>query len=266
MKPSDFFNEHPVFTSQEYSQFLKDQEHEGKRTQEALLSYHIKAGNLIHIRRGLYAVVPQGATSDSYMVDPNLIATKLVNDAVLGYHSALAFYGKSYSISHQFSVLTHSRSTIFNFRDDVFQLVLFPKSLREKKQELFGVKTVLHHGCKMYVTSFERTLVDMLDRPDLSGGWEEIWRSLESVEYFDLEKVIEYVLLLGNVTTIALVGFYLENHAKELYVKDSHLNQLELYKPKQPHYLDKSKKISSKLNSRWNLIIPTEIVEQTWKE
>ncbi|MDO8723214.1 MAG: hypothetical protein Q7J31_13475 [Syntrophales bacterium] len=53
------------------------------------------------------------------------------------------------------------------------------------------------------VTGLERTFVDVLYRPDLSGSWEEIWRSLETVEFFDLDKVAAYVVLLGNATTAA---------------------------------------------------------------
>lgn len=266
MKPKDFFYQHPVFTSHEYAQFLEQEKHAGKRTQEALLSYHVKAGNLIRVRRGLYAVVPPGASQESYVVDPYLVAAKLVDDSVIGYHSALAFYGKSYSVIHQFCVLTDTRPVDVLFREDIFRLVLFPKSLREKKQELFGVKTILHQGCQLRVTSFERTLVDMLDRPELCGGWEEIWRSLESVEYIDLNKVIEYSLLLGKVTTIAFVGFYLEQHQHELRVSDTYLKQLENHRPKQPHYIDRQQNQSGKFISRWNLIIPTEIIEQSWKE
>ncbi len=39
-----------------------------------------------------------------------------------------------------------------------------------------------HAGGIVRVTAFERTLVDVLDAPDLGGGWEEVWRSLEMVE------------------------------------------------------------------------------------
>ena len=59
------------------------------------------------------------------------------------------------------------------------------------------------------VTGLERTFVDVLNRPDLTGSWEEIWRSLESVEFFDLDKVAVYVDLFGNATTAAKVGFFL---------------------------------------------------------
>ena len=66
------------------------------------------------------------------------------------------------------------------------------------------------------MTGLERTLVDVLNRPDLTGSWEEIWRSLESVEFFDLDKVAEYVHLLGNATTAAKVDFFLEQHREAL--------------------------------------------------
>jgi predicted transcriptional regulator of viral defense system len=69
---------------------------------------------------------------------------------------------------------------------------------------------------ELRIASLERTLVDALDRPDLSGSREEIWRSLESVEFFNLDKVVEYGLLLGNATTGAKVGFFLEQHRKPL--------------------------------------------------
>lgn len=266
MKPSNFFNQHPVFTSCEYAQFLQQERRAGDRTQEALLSYHVKAGNLIRVRRGLFAVIPAGASPETYVVDPYLVASKLTEGGVIGYHTALAFYGKSYSITYQFCVLTHGRATHVKFGDSNFRLVSFPRALQKKNKELFGVKKIIHRGCELLVTSFERTLVDVLDRPDLSGGWEEIWRSLESVEYFDIDKIIEYVLLLENATTTALVGFYLEQHQEEFRVKDSQLKKLEKYLPKQAHYIDRQQKSSSKYNSRWNLMIPIELIQQLWKE
>jgi predicted transcriptional regulator of viral defense system len=116
------------------------------------------------------------------------------------------------------------------------------------------------------VTSLERTLVDVLNRPDLSGGWEEIWRSLESVEFFDLDKVVEYALLLGNATTAAKVGFFLEQHREPLMVEEKHLKSLHGLRPRQPHYLDRDKRKSGRLVSGWNLVVPREVFERTWAE
>jgi predicted transcriptional regulator of viral defense system len=81
-------------------------------------------------------------------------------------------------------------------------------------------KRRLRIGLPLRVTDIERTFVDVLDRPDLSGGWEEIWRSLESVEYVKTERVVEYALLLNKSTTVAKLGFFLEQHKDHLMVED----------------------------------------------
>src|SRR5690348_6858157 len=109
MKTMDFFRQHPIFTSQEYAIFLQNEKRATERSQESLLSYHIKAKNIVRIRRGLFGVVPPGTSSESFIIDPYLIAAKLVDDGVISYHSALAFYGKSYSVTHQYCLLTHFR-------------------------------------------------------------------------------------------------------------------------------------------------------------
>lgn len=56
-----------------------------------------------------------------------------------------------------------------------------------------------------------------------------VWRSLESVEFFDLDHVIEYTLLLNNATTTAKVGFYLQQHRETLMVEELHLARLRAW-------------------------------------
>ena len=121
-------------------------------------------------------------------------------------------------------------------------------------------------GMEVRVTSLERTLVDVLNRPDLSGGWEEIWRSLESVEFFDLDKVVEYAILLGNATTAAKVGFFLEQHRELLGVEEKHLVSLRDLRPRQPHYLERSTRKPGLLVPKWNLVVPREVFERTWAD
>ncbi len=238
----------------------------GSRTREALLAYHKKRGRLVAVRRGLYAVVPPGADPASYPVDPFLVAAKLTRDAVLSHHTALEFHGHAYSV-HEHFVYTASRPlSPFTFRALLFRGVRSPESLRRARQEDFGVVTMDRSGMEVRVTSLERTLVDVLNRPHLAGGWEEIWRSLESVEFFDLDKVVEYALLLGNATTAAKVGFFLEQHREPLMVEEKHLTSLHGLRPRQPHYLDRDKRTSGHLVSGWNLVVPREVFERTWAE
>lgn len=45
-----------------------------------------------------------------------------------------------------------------------------------------------HAGGVVHATTLERTLVDVLDASTNAGGWEEVWRSLAMVEFFDVDK------------------------------------------------------------------------------
>jgi len=108
--------------------------------------------------------------------------------------------------------------------------------------------------------------VDVLDRPGLSGSWEEIWRSLAAVGIFDLDVVLDYVRWLDNATTAAKVGFFLEQHAEALMVDQAHLKALRAMRPSHAHYLDRKHRVAGRLMSDRNLIVPEEIVEQAWAE
>jgi predicted transcriptional regulator of viral defense system len=265
MKHEKFFRKHPVFTGEELNEHLSVLGKTGPRTRESLLNYHKKTGHIIPIRRGLYAVIPTGADSESYPVDPFLIAAKLTKDAVMSYHTALEIQGYAYSVREHLTYSAARPVPPATFRSNVFRGVKFPQALCRAEKEYFGVIAVDRAGLEVRVTSLERTLVDMLDRPDLCGSWEEIWRSLEGIEFFDPDQVVEYALLLGNATTIAKVGFYLEQHRESLMVEENHLKPLHDHRPRQPHYLDSSRK-SGKLVVNWNLVIPVDLFEQTWGE
>jgi predicted transcriptional regulator of viral defense system len=265
MRPSHFFTQHAVFSAAEFAQA-----HKGTAaSRDSTLAYHEKHGHLLRVRRGLYVTVPPGTPPEKVAVDSYALTARLAPDAVLGYHTALAFHGKAYSVHHRFEYLTATAARPFRFRGQEFRPVQFPKALREAGKTLWGVKTAEHSGVDLRVTSLERTFVDVLDRPDLSGGWEEAWRSLASVEYFDLDRVLEYTVLLGSATIAAKVGLFLSQHREKLTVEESHLATLRKRKPRAPHYLEPARRSEgddTKLISEWNLIVPRAMVERTWEQ
>ena len=264
MKAQDIFLKQPVFSLADRRHSLGRKHSRNRRSREALVSYHLRRGHLIRIRRGLFAAVPPGADPESHPVDPYLVAAKSAEDAVLAYHTALEVHGKAHSVFERYFFQSNKPLRPSVFRTYRFQCVLFPKALRKKGQQQFATKIVERAGIDIRVATLERTLVDVLDRPELGGGWEETWRSLEAVEYFDLDLVVEYVKLLGNRTTAAKVGFYLQRHAEALMVEDRHLNPLRHLRPAQPHYLERGK--PGKLVGDWNLVVPPSLDGKTWEE
>jgi predicted transcriptional regulator of viral defense system len=109
----------------------------------------------------------------------------------------------------------------------------------------------------------ERTLVDVLDRPDLAGGLEEVWRSLSSVPLFDLNVVVNYVRLCGQATLAAKVGFFLERRQAALGVPRTVLERLRRMRPKQPHYLDRKR--GGRMAPGWNLMVPAPVLAGEWE-
>lgn len=260
----DFFATHPVFTLDDLWSCHGLVASSNRRSREAILAYHMRQGHLVRVRKGLYATVPAGAEAGACAVDPYLVAARLAGDAVLAYHTALEVYGKAYSVFERYTFQSGKSLRPVKFRNLRFDCTMFPKALRDAKEEHFATVILDRSGLDLRVATPERTLVDVLDRPDLGGGWEEIWRSLETIEYFDLDLVIDYVCRLRNGTTAAKVGYYLQQHAQSLMVEDKHLDRLRVLLPKQPHYLERGGR--GRFLSEWNLVIPAALAERRWEE
>lgn len=264
MQSEAFFATHPVFTADEFV-LARASMRRALSTAKNLLVKHCAAGRIVRIRRGLYATVPAGVAPSQAAVDPYLVGSKLADDAVIAYHAALQFHGKSYSVWRRFVYLTDRQRRPFSFAGDEFVPVSTPASLRARSDRGGGIGTAAHAGGEVRVTTLERTLVDVLDAPGRSGGWEEAWRSLEMVEFFDIGAVVEYAARLGSAVTAARVGFFLEQHREELIIEDEGLGELWRLRPRQPRYFDAARS-NGRLMAAWNLIVPTDIIERRWEE
>ena len=80
--------------------------------------------------------------------------------------------------------------------------------------------TMDRQGVAVRVTAVERTVVDVLHRPELAGGVEEVLKSLDLVRYLDPAKVADYVELLDNRSLASVSGWWLEKRRGALGVTD----------------------------------------------
>lgn len=260
-----FFAHHPVFTTHELDAYPEDAESaattSNEQTRKRLLQYHQKRGHVVLVRRGLYAAIPVGRNASSYMVDSYLVAARVTDDAVLAYQSALSLHGIAHSVIEERVCLSeHERVRPFSFQGITYRAVKPPSALHPEDRMALGVEEQDRQGLTVRVTALERTLVDVLDRPNLTGGWEEAWRSLESLDvYLDLDFVIRYTLLLKNATTAAKVGYFLDVHRDRLSVEDRHITPLRERAPKTPHAAvptNSRHRAPTDLIRSWNLRVP----------
>ncbi|MFB6356433.1 MAG: hypothetical protein ABEJ65_07950, partial [bacterium] len=130
----------------------------------------VRTGRLGRVRQGLFYVVPEDHEPETFPADPYLIASKVRDDSVIGYHSALQLHGHAHFVHHRFLYLTHDPPRPFSHRGNEFKAVKYPASLRKENQESMLVESMDRQGLDVNVTSLERTLVDVLSRPELAGG------------------------------------------------------------------------------------------------
>ena len=108
-----------MLTGEELAEHLSSGGHAGARTQESLVAYHIRTGRIVRVRCGLFAVIPPESDSDTYPIDPYLIASKLTPDSVMSYHTALEFHGRAYSVWQLLTYLASRPLEPLTFRSHV---------------------------------------------------------------------------------------------------------------------------------------------------
>lgn len=264
MRATEYMEDHPVFRHRDFVA-AHTQDGRSRATSNNLLAKHVATGRLLRVRKGLYATVRRGQDPRTAPIDPYLLASNLTPDAVVAYHAALQFHGRAYSVWRVYHLLTGKRLRAFEFRRMEFVPALAPATVRDLPDFGGGVESVEHAGGCVRVTTLERTLVDVLDAPTKGGGWEEVWRSLESVEFFNLDEVIDYALAQGSALTAARVGFFLEQHRDSLMVESASLDRLKRHAPGQPRYFDQSRQPGQLVES-WNIIVPHSVLHRSWEQ
>ena len=114
----------------------------------------------------------------------------------------------------------------------------------------------ISEGERISVSDLERTIIDSLARPDLSGGVVEVATALQiGAERFDYQKLISYAERFDNQAVMKRLGFLLEllglttqSNIDDLQKQiSSSYASLDPYLPKEGNYY-----------SRWKLKINIE--------
>ncbi|MGH9316311.1 MAG: type IV toxin-antitoxin system AbiEi family antitoxin domain-containing protein [Thermoanaerobaculia bacterium] len=263
MKVLDFLAGHPVFTRGEFLAALRAQTPKSSQTADSHLRRYLRAGRIGRVKQGVFVAVGPGETAATSSVDFLLVVSRLAPDAVLGYHTALEAHGYAQSVYERLYFLTRRKTKPLTFRGRRFMPVAVPLALQRKGMADVSTTELERRGLPCRVTSLERTAVDVLDRPDLAGGLEEVWRSLGGIPLLDLSEVLRYVRLRARATLAAKVGLFLDQHREQFSVPANALDALRALRPRRPHYMDRSGQ--GRLVASWNLMAPPPLVEGEWE-
>ena len=99
MDHETFLASDPVFTGSELAAYLAEcGESDPFHPAHCLEEGWVRAGRVVVVRPGLFAVVADGIDPARFQPMPDLVSTKMAPDAVVSHHSALDFWGISYSL------------------------------------------------------------------------------------------------------------------------------------------------------------------------
>lgn len=255
MKPAEFLHTHALFSRDEFAAAMRLR----GPSAPATLTKHLQTwrgdGRLHAVRRGVYLRLAKGQAPADASLDPLALASRLAPDATLAYHTALEALGYAQSAFERLHFITWTKTRPLRFQDREYVPVR-PRAAVRRAKELFVVR-LERAGLEVRSTSLERTLVDVLDRPDLAGGMEEVWRSLGSVEALDFAALTRYAELVRRPLLTARLGYVLESHARRWLSPPKLLAALEAKRPAGPVYLDRRQ--PGRLVRRWNLVVPPDM-------
>ena len=256
MTPEQFLATHRLFTRGDLQAVLLAR---GSMSPETVTSHLVRwrrLGRIVQVKQGLY--VRRSGEEATPVVDLLALASRMAPDAALAYHTALEAHGHAQSLFEKLTFLTWTKTKPVSFLGRPFVPVRPRAALARAGRSGDWTELIDRAGMEVRVTTIERTLGDVLDRPDLSGGLDEVWRSCSSITALDLRELEKYLLLLDRPTLTARVGYFLERRAEDLAVSTGLLHRLRLRSPRTRAYMDRGRK--SRLAVGWNLMVPDDLL------
>ncbi|MCK5773029.1 MAG: hypothetical protein KAH57_04515 [Thermoplasmata archaeon] len=212
----------------------------------------MKQGKVDRIRNGLYIAKNIYLENDEV---PNkyLIGSKVRRHYYLGYHTALEIYGCAQSVHHgcYTAIDVKSRFKRFTYGNYIFH----PVVVNDVETEIYRR---IVDNYPVNVSSPSRTFVECIHRPDLCVGYEEVYKSLESLGGVDVDLVILVLSMYGSDLLIRAVGFFLEDLAARSpyysHIEEQDLKRIQKLMGHNRTYLIRGQ--SGEYEERWKLYIP----------
>lgn len=248
MSVQSYLEEHHVFSLDAFRRELGD-----GRTAYNLLVRAVQQGLADRVIRGVY--VSRAGRFSGAEPDPYLVAATVAPDATMVYHSALELHGLAHSPTRRVQFESARPIAGFAYRDSEFQRYERPRAL-SATQGLQATTLVGRPGGVVRVTTRERTLVDCVNRMDLSGGLEEVSRSLAALPYVDASSVLAYLRELGSPTAVARTGWFLQQRAGDWYVSGEALDEMRGMLGRGPYFLTRDNEAGHWTPS-WRLYLPS---------
>jgi len=215
------------------------------------LHYLAKAGWVVRLRNGLYALSP--SVPGIAPVHEFEVAMALVEPAAVSHWSALHYHGLTEQAPRRVFVLTTTEAAVprskktgsrmlgYSVGDMVYQFI------QVKPERFFGTEKVWLNEARVTVTDPERTLLDGLSMPGYCGDIAEVFHAFKvRGGDLDIDRIIGYALRL-DAATVKRLGWVLEKQG----IKKNRLKLLKDLPIKGYRLLDPTGPGRGPCNTQW---------------
>jgi len=165
------------------------------------------AGLFERVRGGLYARVPPALALGKGLSRPEatVVGAHLVPPYYLSHYPALQIHGLSMRAVNTLFLTAPKRHRPFEYRGYRFKFVtVLPR-------RFFGFEERPYAGQQVVVSDRERTLIDVMDRPQYAGGWGEVVECLQDYGEVDWERVLAYLERWGKKVVARRLGYVMRD-------------------------------------------------------
>jgi predicted transcriptional regulator of viral defense system len=201
-----------------------------------------RRGWIERIEKGRYMIIPLDAEKGKYTLNEFVMGSLLVDPHCIAYWSALNHYGFTEQIPSTVFVQTTSRKK-YN-RIEIFGVNY--RIIRLKYKKFFGIRKEWIEDIQINISDKEKTLVDGLDKPHLSGGIVEVSKGLQSRD-FDNKKLVRYAKRMRNTGVIRRLGYFNDLYSLGLKISRPDTRNYLLLDPGMPEKGSRS--------AKWRLIV-----------
>jgi len=219
-----------------------------------IASSMVKKNVVERVKSGLFVRIPESVILDrqQYAEDAILIAAKATKNSYLSYYTALTIHGLSERYTKHIYVTTTTHQRNIHYHDITINYIqTIPK-------KYFGTTTLSYSNEQIQISDIERTIIDIINKPQHAGGWAETINCLKNLDKVNYKKITTYLKKYDNKTTARKIGYIIEN-LNNLSPSKQILKQIKQLSGSNDIYFDTTKK--GIYNSAWNLIIPKNITE-----
>jgi len=213
----------------------------------------VKQEWLIRLERGLYLIVPFEAGQEGvWTSDPLILASKLISPYYVSHWSAASHWNWTEQIPSTVFITSSSRK--FSSEKTILNITF--RFIKTSEDKFFGIVENLVLSKKINFSNKEKTVVDILDKPDLCGGIKEVAKCLRNAireNQINPHILTEYITKTNNRVLFKRLGYICEvlRMFDQSWIKMWQGLISKGYSKLEPSI----KNTNRKFNSKWNLIL-----------